>query len=141
MPNIYGFEGFDSFDNYKPVEGRENIVVREPGLSGVMMTGSGLQDGALRYSNNAVLVPEETAPVRAYWYRGGWYDSVTDFWNCFSAGRLEPTGSEDVKHGAIGPAGYPVGSARPCKNHRTRRRGGVPLHPVLVRAQPFQRVV
>ncbi|MBE0601046.1 MAG: hypothetical protein IH607_04610, partial [Firmicutes bacterium] len=111
MPNIYGFEGFDCFDNYKPIEGRENIEVREPGLSGMMMTGSGLQDGALQYSNNAVLVPEETAPVRVYWYRGGWYDSVTDFWSCFSAGRLEPTGSEEIKHGAIGPLGYPVGSA------------------------------
>ena len=110
MPNIYGYQGFDCFDNYQPFAGRENTPVRETGISGVWMAGGGLAEDALSYGDNAILVPETNALLKPYWYRGGWYDSVTDFWNQFSAGHLEPAGTEDVKHGAIGPSGYPVGS-------------------------------
>ncbi|MBN1777515.1 MAG: hypothetical protein JW811_05275 [Clostridiales bacterium] len=111
MPNIYGFRGFDCFDNYRPFEGRENKEIREAGISGVFMTGSGLAEDALTFGNSAILVPDESALVKPYWHRSRWYDSVADFWNCFSAGHLEHVGMEGVQRSAIGPLGYPVGSA------------------------------
>ncbi|MFH1879712.1 MAG: GH116 family glycosyl-hydrolase, partial [Bacillota bacterium] len=110
MPNIYNFKGFDCFDNYLPYENRENREIREDGLSGVLMTGSGLQADALPYADSAILVPEENAPMKPTWYRGGWYDSITDFWRRFSAVGLALEQEEEIKRGAIGPLGYPVGS-------------------------------
>ncbi len=110
MPSFYNFKGFDSFDNYLPDERRENREVREAGLSGVLLTGSGLQADALPYADGAILTPEANAPLCSVWYRGGWYDGVTDFWNRFSASGLAPAREETVKRGAIGPLGYPVGS-------------------------------
>ena len=110
MPNIYHYQGFDTFDNYLPDSRRENIAVRKVGLSGVWMTGNGLKEDDLTYANSAILTSEDSALLKPTWYRGGWYDSITDFWNRFSRGELEPTADEEIKHGAIGPAGYPVGS-------------------------------
>ncbi len=111
MPNLYGFKGFDCFGNYLPCEGRENRAVREAGRSGVFMGGTGIAKDALDYADSTLLVPEGDAPLRPEWYRGGWYDSITDFWRHFSAGRLVPGREEEVRGSAIGPAGYPVGSA------------------------------
>ena len=68
MPNIYGFQGFDCFDNYKPFASRENTEIRKDGISGVFMTGSGLAEDDLLYANSAIIVPEEDAHIRPYWY-------------------------------------------------------------------------
>lgn len=111
MPNIYNFQGFDCFENYLPYPGRENREIREKGLAGVFMTGSGIPDDSLSFANNAVLVPDEAAVLRPLWHKGGWYDSITDFWNHFSNGCLAPSPSDAITKSAIGPQGYPVGSA------------------------------
>ena len=111
MPNIHNFHGYDCFENYLPSKDCRNEEMREERLSGVFMDGSAAQKDALAYANNAILVPSGHAPLKPTWYRGGWWDSITDFWNAFTAGRLEPTQEDDEKRGAIGPQGYPVGSA------------------------------
>ena len=90
MPNIHNFHGFDCFDNYLPSKHYQNKTIREEGLSGVFMDGSDVNSNALTYGENAILVPEADAPMKPSWYRGGWWDSITDFWQEFENGRLSP---------------------------------------------------
>lgn len=110
MPNIHNFHGFDCFDNYLPSKHCQNKAIVENGLSGIFMDGCEVPKDALTYGDNAILVPEADAPMKPTWYRGGWWDSITDFWQQFSMGNLYPTEEDDAKRGAIGPQGYPVGS-------------------------------
>ncbi len=111
MPNIFNFQGFDCFENYLAQPGRENREVREEGLSGILMSGSGLPEDDLAYADNAILAADGSAPLRPLWHTGGWYDSVTDFWSHFSKGSLGPSTADASAKSAIGPQGYPVGSS------------------------------
>lgn len=110
MPNIHNFHGFDCFDNYLVSPGCQNEARREGDISGVVMDGSAAGPDDLGFANNALLVGEADPPMKPTWFRGGWYDSITDFWREFSQGRLQPTREADEKQGAIGPQGYPIGS-------------------------------
>lgn len=111
MGNIHNDRGQDSFDNYRVSDHCENREVREDGVSGVFMTGDAVPEDELHYANNAILVRDERAEVRRMWYRGGWYDGITDFWNRFQKGELADSAAEgDEKFSVVGPAACVVGS-------------------------------
>ena len=111
MGNIHNYTGADCFDNYIVSDHCENQERREDSLSGVFMTGHAVAEDALTYANNAILTPEANAELRAYWYRGGWYDGVTDFWNRFKEGRLTaPQEDDGTKFSVVGPKACIVGS-------------------------------
>lgn len=111
MGNIHNYRGQDCFDNYLISEDCENREVREDGVTGVFMTGHAVPEDDLRYANNALMTADPDAEVRPMWYRGGWYDGITDFWNRFREGKLAVTGTEDdSKFSVVGPAACVVGS-------------------------------
>ena len=76
----HNFHGFDCFDNYLFAKALPNKTIRKKGFSGVFMDGSDVNRNALTYGENTILVPEADAPMKPSWYRGGWWDSITDFW-------------------------------------------------------------
>lgn len=110
MPNVHDFKGFDAMENYHASAGRENRAMQASGYTGVIMDGASVGPDALTYANTALLTPEADARVKPTWYRGAWWDSITDFWQALTKGALAPTEGNDDKRGAIGPSGYPVGS-------------------------------
>lgn len=111
MPNILGLPRFDCFENYLPFSGRENVAVEDAEVAGVFMGGGGVSRDSLEYADCSIVVPREHGLVSPQWYQGGWYDGVTEFWRDFTNGRLGPEAKPNVSRSAIGPAGYPVGSA------------------------------
>lgn len=111
MGNIHNYRGADSYDNCRISPNLENRTVRQNGLTGVFMTGAAVPEDDLFYANNAILTPEANAEVREMWYRGGWYDGITDFWTHFRQGRLEVSRENDGdKFSVVGPAACVVGS-------------------------------
>lgn len=110
MGSIHNYTGTDCFDNHLVSEHCENREVRESDMAGVFMTGSAVPKDALTYANNAILTPDANAELKPYWYRGGWYDGVTDFWNHFREGKLNTDPGGDSKFSVVGPAGNIVGS-------------------------------
>jgi non-lysosomal glucosylceramidase len=111
MPNIYGFHGFDSMENYLPSPGSRNTAMQNSGAAGVFMDGTGMPADTLAYADNSILVPSENAVIRPNWYEGRWWDGITDFWNGFTGGKMEAAAADDRKRGTVGPLGYPIGSA------------------------------
>ena len=110
MGNIHNYRGSDCYDNCLLSPNLENRTVRENGLTGVFMTGSAVPEDDLFYGNNAILTPDADAEVREMWYRGGWYDGITDFWTHFKQGRLEIPRESDDKFSVVGPVACVVGS-------------------------------
>ena len=111
MGNIHNDCGQDSFDNYRVSEHCENREMRQGDVTGVFMTGSAVPEDHLRYGNNAILVRDASAEVRRMWYRGGWYDGITDFWNRFQKGELADSAAEgEEKFSVVGPTACVVGS-------------------------------
>ncbi len=60
MPNFYGFQGFDCFDNYRTVPGAYNRAVREQGHCGIGMLGEGEPAGSLREAAGRAMTPKRT---------------------------------------------------------------------------------
>lgn len=111
MPNFYGFQGFDCFDNYRTVPGAYNRAVREQGHCGIRMLGEGEPAGSLREAQGALMTPEADAELLPAWYKGGWQDGITAFWKALCRGKL-PDGErgDEARQSRIGPEGLTVGS-------------------------------
>ncbi|MBO4377899.1 MAG: hypothetical protein J5889_02965, partial [Clostridia bacterium] len=109
MGNIHNFHGTDWFDNVLQTRNGLHEVRREKGITGVFMTGDDAEPDSLHFANNAIAALDKNAEVRPYWFRGGWYDALTDYWNNLEQGILERP-DEGHATGAIGAIGAYVGS-------------------------------
>ncbi len=121
MPNLFGFKGFDCFDNYLGEPGTRYEQKDEGGLKGLFLSGDGLPETHIRYANNAILTRETDVTTKPEWSRTGWWDGITEFWRDFRLnGRLSKADS-NAKERHIAPVGAVVGSVAV---HKTVPAGG-----------------
>jgi uncharacterized protein (DUF608 family) len=107
MPNISGFKGIDSFENYNVEKGCFNVLRKEGALTGIFMDSSGVPRNSLRYANNAILTVEKDVSAKVEWRKTSWWwwDGLNDFWDDFrDSGRLHDSGDNLV----ILPAAFQV---------------------------------
>jgi len=116
MLNPGGYHGADSFGNLQsnPLGGGQNTWRDDSLVRGVFFDGPAAPatDRARGDAALVTLAPETTG--KPVWQRGGWYDTLRDFWDDLSAdGRLtEIREGEAAQPGAVGPsfAGVDPGS-------------------------------
>ena len=109
MGNIHNLHGMDWFDNVLQTRNGLHEARQEKGLTGVFMTGDDAAEDSLTFANNAIAALDDSAETRPYWFRGGWYDALTDFWNNLEQGILSRP-DEGRAEGALGGSGGFVGS-------------------------------
>lgn len=74
-----------AFSLTSPFENAINKKVKIDGAESVMIVNDGAEKNDLRYGDLSVSVEGKDTFAQTYWYRGGWRDSITTFWNEFSA--------------------------------------------------------
>lgn len=111
MGNIHNYTGTDEFDNPTISDNLENRVIRENGVTGVFLNGHAVDKGDRTFANSAILTADADAETRGTWYRGAWYDGITDFWARFKEGQLSAEQEDDTNlFNAVGPKACVVGS-------------------------------
>lgn len=76
------------------------------GVSGITMSPTGLQPDSPRYAQMALATPHEQLQVQTHWYRGAWFDSLSQFWQEATTGQLsenrEPAEAERGEVASLG---------------------------------------
>jgi non-lysosomal glucosylceramidase len=110
--NPAGYAGTDAFGNLvNNPHGDPRNAWRDDGeVRGVSFEGPALPVTDLAFGNAALVTPASATTAKPTWQRGGWYDTLREFWDDLSAdGRLTVTNDDDaLRHSMIGPAAVNV---------------------------------
>ena len=60
-----------------------NEVRRQGGLTGMHMRSSGFAPNEFKFGDMCVSTPDPSVTTKPYWYEGGWFDGIQDFWDDF----------------------------------------------------------
>jgi len=107
MLNPVSFVGTDKFGNLRgDPRGEGRNTWRDDDVArGVFFEGPPLPPADLAYGNAALVTLDTPATAKPAWARGGWYDSLREFWDDLSEdGRFTAADSdESVRRGPVGP--------------------------------------
>lgn len=107
MLNPAVYSGTDAFGNLRsyPHGATRNVWRDDDAARGVFFQGPAVPDTDLAYGNAALVTIAPAVTAKPEWLRGGWYDTLREFWDDLSAdGRLtelDPT--RVAARGMVGP--------------------------------------
>lgn len=111
--NPVGFDGVNQHGNVKEdyLVGNINQFKCEKDTSSLYMYSGKYKEDYIRSGSFCITTPESNVTVKPYWFEGGWWDGIQDFWDDFSEdGLLETivdlqdnsTEKKKAKHGSLG---------------------------------------
>jgi len=107
MLNPAMFSGFDEHDNLRSYPGApaRNSRRADDLARGVFFAGPEIGDRELAFGNAAIAAIADEVTMKPEWFRGGWYDTLREFWDDLSAdGRLTEIDPDQVAaKGMVGP--------------------------------------
>jgi uncharacterized protein (DUF608 family) len=107
MLNPAVFSGTDPFGNLRSYSHGDthNAWRADQQAQGVFYEGPDVPETDLTYGNAALATTATTVTAKPEWYRGGWYDTLREFWDDLSSdGRLqELDSSQRAPKGMVGP--------------------------------------
>lgn len=110
MQNLHNTRGVDVYDEVRCTRDGTNEIRELKQGKGVFMTGHDVDETSLYYANNSIAALDEYAETRPYWYKGQWFDGVTDFWNNLKTGKLIAEDEGNQYESAIGGYNGQIGS-------------------------------
>jgi len=107
MLNPAVYCGTDKFGNVNghPDGDTHNVWRDDEQARGVFFEGADVADTALTYGNAVLATTAEQVTAKPEWLRGGWYDTLREFWDDLSSdGLLSDLGSRhSVEQRLVGP--------------------------------------
>jgi non-lysosomal glucosylceramidase len=107
MLNPAVFSGTDEFGNLRSYPGGEarNSRREDDRVRGVFYHGPEVDHAELKYGNAALATTAQQTTIKPQWFRGGWSDTIRDFWDDLVEDGLltELDPNQIVKRGMIGP--------------------------------------
>jgi non-lysosomal glucosylceramidase len=107
MLNPAVFSGTDEFGNLNSYEGGEahNSWREDQHVRGVAYGGPPVPDSDLAYGNAVLATTADRTTAKPEWFRGGWYDTLREFWDDLSTDGLltELHANSGVERGMVGP--------------------------------------
>ncbi len=99
-----------------PSEKSVNLAFEKAGVRGIFMKDGEKSPEEIGYTDISIATDCPRGACQEYWYRGGWQDNATVFWNNFSSGEMRPRRYEDIgscDHGTVsGSVKIPSGEKR-----------------------------
>jgi non-lysosomal glucosylceramidase len=107
MLNPAVFSGTDEFGNLRsyPNGNTRNALKEDGRVQGVFYEGPDISDTDLTYGNAVLATTATRTTAKPEWFRGGWYDTLREFWDDLSSDGLltELDPNHVVEKGMVGP--------------------------------------
>ncbi|MDB5073877.1 MAG: glucosylceramidase, partial [Chloroflexi bacterium] len=107
MLNPAVFSGTDPFGNLRsyPNGNTRNTWKGDENVQGVFYEGPDISDTDLTYGNAVLATTAPRTTAKPEWFRGGWYDTLREFWDDLSSDGLltELDPNFVAERGAVGP--------------------------------------
>ncbi len=102
IANMTTFNGYGCFNYVEYAGESKNVPIREEGLSGIRFESCGFAPYHPMHASMALASTGAHVTVKPYWYQGGWWDGIQDFWDDFSQdGRLEAGNQDEGDNNSI----------------------------------------